>query len=318
MEKVQHLVRLVGPKVRAGKPSPEAIGRVLVLVEKAVQGAINMGFRYKSNFRGRQPDWFVRASDIRFVDVSAGQGDSTILHFEAPRFGEAAGDIYEQGQLFEVFPKEADTGFDLFGDVLFDIQKKAENSLLFDANLLGRIGKFQRIHKSGIDSIFIEGDRLSGDIPPSLTEEISQLAKDLSSSTPATQRARIAGKLDMIRDSDNCFELLLEDKGTKVDGIWENEEIENLKDFFKKDVVVEGEAIFRVSGSLLRIEAQSMRLASQTDSFFKRIPRPMTKSTEQRSFLDPQVVNTGANAIFDKWPGDESEEEILAALKDMG
>ena len=37
-----------------------------------------------------------------------------------------------------------------------------------------------------------------------------------------------------------------------------------------------------------------------------------------RSTLDqPQTPTTGINAIIGKWPGDESEEEILALLEEM-
>jgi hypothetical protein len=34
-------------------------------------------------------------------------------------------------------------------------------------------------------------------------------------------------------------------------------------------------------------------------------------------FRRPQTATTGINAIFGRWPGDETEEEILAALEEL-
>ena len=34
-------------------------------------------------------------------------------------------------------------------------------------------------------------------------------------------------------------------------------------------------------------------------------------------FRRPQAATTGIHAIFGRWPGDETEEEILAALEEL-
>ena len=277
-----------------------------------------MGFRNTSRLPGRRPEWFKRASDIRFVGVSKGPEDATLLHFEAPRFGDAAEDLYRQGKLFKVRPCQEDTGFDLFGDVLTDIRNSDEDSIKFDAKLLKEVARFARWGpREEVESVAVSGHRLAADYPPTLDADLASAAQSMCSRTPPTSRARIAGKLDMIRDHDNVFEMIL-DGNVTVRGLWTNGKMATLGDFFGQEIVVEGQAVFRVSGKLLRIEAQAVKAATGADDFFRRIPAPAAQRLEKRSLLRPQPENTGAGAIYGGWPGDETEQEILAALKEMG
>lgn len=318
MVMVHHELILRGPNVQAGHPRPEAIAQVLWFVGPAVQESVCMRFRNTSVIRGRRPEWFRRSVDVRFVDVTAGPDDSTVLHFEAPRFGEAAEELYKQKPLFEdVRPKQEDTGFDLFADVLADIRKKAEDSLRFDAKLLGQVSKFKRYpSKRGVESIAISGDRLQ-EHPAILDEAVSLLAEELSRATPPPCRGRIAGKLDMIRDHDNVFKLMLGQTKT-VRGVWTRQDMSTLRDLFGKDVAVEGEAVFRASGNLLRIDADAIRPATDADNYFRTLPLPVRRANVPRAFLRPQTSSAGAAAAFGKWPGDESERELLAVLEEMG
>jgi len=314
---VEHILVLRGPDVAGGRPRPEAVGNVLRLIEPVVRESISMGFRSTSRMRGRKPEWFKRASDIRFVDLSAGEDDSTRLHFEAPRFGEAAEDVYKQGQFFSLRPAERDTGFDLLADVLGDIRNETVDSPKFDSRLLWQVGMFKTYpSKKGVDSVSIFGDRVLDRQPAVLDEEVSTLALSMRRMTPPKRRARIAGKLDMIRDHDNVFEIILE-SGTTIRAVWNPGEMSSLTSLFRKDVVVEGEAIFRVSGNLLRIEAAAIKEATQADTFFRKVPVAGAGQLEQRSFLKSQTPRTGAAAIYGRWPGDETEEELLAALGEM-
>lgn len=318
MEMVDHTLTLRGPGVAGGRPRPEALGRVLQLVEPVVRESISMAFRNTSKPPGRRPTWFRRASDIRLVGLSAGRNDTTLLHFEAPRFGEAAAELYRQGQSFDVRPRDSDTGFDLFGDMLEDIRARAEDSLRFDGRLLKELGRFRRFPSTGsVESIALAGDRLRGDCPPTLDEQVSSLAEEMRQNTPPERRARIAGTLDMIRDHDNVFELIVA-SGVKVRGVWAKGEMGALAKLFQEDVVVEGQAVFRVSGNLLRIDADAIRKATKADDFFRRPPVSDRMHVERRSFLRPQMKGAGADAVHGRWPGEEPEEEILAALRELG
>ena len=315
---IEHILSLRGPRVSGGRPTPEAIGRVLRLIGPVVRESVSMGFRNTSSLSGRRPEWFNRASDIRFVDMSRGPEDATLLHFEAPRFGDAAEDLYRQGELFKVRPSKEDTGFDLLGDVLTDIRGSDEDSLNFDARLLKQLAGFRGLsEKKGVDVVAISGHRWDSSNPPTLDADLAATAESMCSRTPPARRARIAGKLDMIRDHDNVFEMILEGNVT-VHGLWTSGDMAALIGLFRQDVVVEGQAVFRVSGKLLRIEAEAVKAATEADDFFRRIPESAGQRLEKRSFLRLQTKGTGASVVHGRWPGDETEQEILAALKEMG
>ena len=45
--------------------------------------------------------------------------------------------------------------------------------------------------------------------------------------------------------------------------------------------------------------------------------RVLVRKLDLEALHQPQGPTTGINAIIGKWPGDESEEEILALLEEM-
>ena len=77
-------------------------------------------------------------------------------------------------------------------------------------------------------------------------------------------RARIAGHLDMIRASDKVFDLNLDD-GHKVRGIWLGDSVDALRNHLDRDVVVNGMVAFRPSGTVLRIDAETIDPATTGD-----------------------------------------------------
>jgi len=254
------------------------------------------------------------ASTVRFADVSNGDG-GTRLHFEVPRLGEAAEELYRQKELFKTKPNQTDTGFDLLGDLLRDIREQQRDSYRFDTQLLRQVGRFRSAEKRwGVESLTLHGDRLPKKVPATIDKQVSELASSLAAQTPAPARARITGKLDMIRASDGTFSMIL-DTREAVQGLWLPADTELLKEHWRELVVVEGNAVFRASGSLLRIEAQAMSPAAESDMFFSVMPEAAPLRLDTRQFRQPQTPKRGVGAIFGKWPGDESEEELLVALK---
>ena len=316
MEMVKHTIELLGESVEGGRPSPGTVGEVLRLVEPTVRMSVSMGFRNTSQKLGRPPKWFQQATDVRFTGMSRSPHGGTSLRFEAPRFREAAADIYSQGELFNTRPEETDTGFDLLGDVVVDVRESRRDSCRYDRALLNKMHRLYRAaRKMGVESIALFGDRLPSDSPISIDEAVSKHAARMQQITPPDQRARIAGKLDMIRDSDSVFEVMLGDN-TTVRGIWTPGDMEPLRSLFRTEVLIEGTAVYRPSGGLLRLEAEAIRVASGGDDLFRKIPAPLARSTSPQTVRQRQTPTSGANAIFGRWPGDETEEELLAACED--
>ena len=93
------------------------------------------------------------------------------------------------------------------------------------------------------------------------------------------------------------------------------EEVETLTPLFKHRVAVSGRAVFRPSGRLLRLEAESVRDAAPSDRFFAKVPRPNAQRYDSRRVLKEQSHKRGVAAIIGKWPGEETDEQIDVWLR---
>lgn len=147
-------------------------------------------------------------------------------------------------------------------------------------------------------------------------EPVERVAR-LRRQVPAPQATRVAGKLDSIRYSDRMFTLVL-DSGMVLKGVAERLEPEQLASLFGQLAVVSGIAVFRPSGSVLRLEAEQIQAISPDQAaLWAKPPRPLLAPLDIRSLRVSQDALSGIHAIYGQWPGDESEEELLAAIEEM-
>jgi len=279
--------------------------------------SVGMGFRSSSRSRGRRPAWMQRAADVRFVAISAGTEDSTLLHFTAPRFGEVAEEVYRQGQLFAPPPNQNDTAFDIMGDMVTDVASRLRDSDRFDVGVLQRLERFKEpVFHHGVDDISFLGGRLHADSPPTINQHLADIATSLYQETPNPVRARVTGHLDMVRASDKVFVLILKDS-QQVRGIWLGDSPAPLRDHLDQDVVVNGMVAYRPSGLVLRIDAETIDVATSGDDVFSKLPAPAGLTLRKFHLLQPQTAVTGMKAVFGKWPSDETDEEILRTLAEV-
>ena len=297
------------------KVPPGAFGELLRVIPDAIRFSIRMAFESRSRAKGKRPGWLSAAADIRFLDHAG--NDETILHFEAPRLGDAASELYRQREIWATRPDPEDTGFDLLGDVVGDVASNNSDSDRFDRTLLQELERFKKGLNGTFQRLEFTGRRYSVSQPASITPAIIQAAERLSRDTPQPQQTRIVGKLDMIRKSTSSFAIKVKD-GQEVRGVLTEGEISRVTDFFGQDVLVLGKAIYRPSGRLLRIDADEVMLAGEHDQFFSAIPKPRRARYDLREVLREQQHKNGISAIFGKWPGDETDEDIARALQELG
>jgi len=321
MANVVHKFHLPSGEQFGNRLPPLHFGYLMVEIPQALRASISMAFRYRSTVRGPRPSWLKTASDIRFSDIRFvdHQGDDgTTLFFEAPTLGEAAEELYQQKTLFpELQPDPRDTGFDLLGDVLKDVQAQNSDSEHFDPPLLNRITKFQRVFKrSPFRKVDFTSRRYTESDPARFDAALIQSAKSLLGRTPTPQRIRLVGKLDGIEASTQRFSILL-DSGDKVTGVFAEDQIDNMQNFWRERVLVLGTAVYRASGRLLRIEAEEVKCGDNESAMFSELPTPPHAKLDVSKFQKPQGPRSGMAAIMGQWPGDETDEQIEAALEQL-
>lgn len=310
----QHDICLESDQHFNGRLPPHHLGFLFTDLPTMIRGAVSMALRNRSKTPGKQPDWIKRASDVRF----AGHGGNGVTHlkFELPSLDVAAQEIYSQKELFDSGrPDGSLTGLDLLMKVVGDIDDARADSDAFDPQLLRQVSKLKRFFKSSpFTGVQIAGSNNNRHNNVTLTAATVDTSIQLYGRTPTPQRTRIVGQLDGIEASTQRFSLLLE-SGDRVAGVYPEEISDNLQALWRKRVLVLGTSVFRASGNLLRIEAETIEDGNNVPTLFSTPPVASTGRLDPNRFRKTQGSRSGMAAIMNRWPGDESEEDIETALE---
>jgi len=287
----------------------EAFGLAQEMLPGAIRQSVRMALEGQSAAKGPQPGWLKAAADVRFVGISG--DDETVVHCELPSLGEAAPRLFDGP---DSGPDRADTGLDLLADVWGDVAGGNADSAKFDRSLLNSLARFKCF--VGKPFSVLEVGRRGRTSPTLVTPAVVAAAGSLSAEVPRPQRVRLVGRLDMIRASTQAFALLLDD-GSEVRGVVSDGEVSSHASLVGRRVLCLGQAVYRPSGKLLRVESDSVAATTDSNAFFSAAPRSARRRPDLRELFDEQKNKSGIRAIIGQWPGDETDDEILAALRDM-
>ena len=195
-----------------------------------------------------------------------------------------------------------------------DVAARNEDSDRFDRGLLGKLAGFEDVLRGGFRGIRLGSTRRAAAPPAIITPEVVRTAREFREATPPPQRVRVVGTLDMVRPSTGSFAMHLDD-GQEVRGVLVSGSIEDAAARLGRRLLVLGRAIYRPSGRLLRIDADEIAAAEGEPSFWSRVPPPRHRKFDLAPYRKPQGPESGMSAIMGRWPGDETDEEIRAALE---
>ncbi len=302
-----------------GKHLPlEFCGQLCRQLAPMMLGSVRMAIEGTSSHTGAPPLWLRQATDVRIAGISGKRHENTILHLEAPILGEAAEELYQQQALWDTKPAPQDTAIHVLARVMKDVRTGDAGSPLYDLHLLKQI--------SHIHALF-EHQLIAMDLPQNnnprmhaftrVDEEVAKKASDLSEHTPAPRPVRVAGQLDMIRHSTRTFELLLEERNPVRGILSDAEKMETLKSFLGQKIVIAGKAIYRPSGSLLRIDADSVAGGRNESKLFEKVPGPVEKQPRPTRYKPGEQAKRGVPRFFGQWPGEETDEQLQAMLQEL-
>jgi hypothetical protein len=119
----------------------------------------------------------------------------------------------------------------------------------------------------------------------------------------------------MLRASNQTFALRV---GTEeVPCVLLSDNIEHMAPLLNRNVLVFGRAVFRPSARLLRVDVDEFRPSQDADFFFAQVPKPMGVSTARPTPRERELAADRLKAAIGKWPGDETEEQVRAALEEL-
>ena len=310
---MSQVVRLVSERDYAGRLPPGPVGHVIAKLPQMMRQSVSMAFRRRSAPKGRPPHWLAAASDVRLLGLTNGR--SATIRLDAPTLGDASSELYDQGELFPGRPDPEDTALDVLGDVLVHVREGNADSDRFDDRLLKSVAALDQALNGEYQTLEINSRRYSRRSPAVLDKATIASARALHSRTPAPARVRVVGVLDAVRISTQTFGLKLDD-GNEAKGILSSGSFHGVLELLasQRRVVVRGDAIFRPSGQLLLVEAEDVALATNESPVWSRMPRPRGGTLDVTGLRRPQGPRSGMAKILGRWPGDETDEEVEAAL----
>ncbi|MDZ4835159.1 MAG: hypothetical protein SGJ27_15390 [Candidatus Melainabacteria bacterium] len=224
--------------------------------------------------------------------------------------------VPEKFQQLSLLLDHTTSAFKMFEQSLVEAVSGQEDSDLFDDYLLRTYYRFSNILGSDVESIEIRNGRKNA-VPVIISSFGLEKVKALRTSTPHPQAVKLSGRLETIRYSDKMFELVTQ-SGEKLRGVapahWNVDDIAKL---WGTKVTVDGTAIFRPSGCLLRLEASTITPARDIDlEIWSEVPTPSFKN-ELRELNQSQGPKTGLNKLWGQWPGEETDEQVREALQTL-
>jgi hypothetical protein len=267
------------------------------LVVEGSSRAARLAAEGRSTARGGAPVWLAEASDVRLVGFRDG---SLVLDVTARPLAEIAPGVFPTST--------GETAFDLLMIAVDDALEGRRDSERLDLGMLQTLVKARSLFGRGARRLRLT--RVGG-TSIELAESAAERFQRLATETPPPKVDRIVGHLDSLTMSTRTCLLKLSD-GTSLKGnVGASVDLDHLKGLLGLDVVVEGIIAFRPSGRPQRIEVDHVAAAQGRDALWERAPHGELPG-EQLILPSDEL-----GPSFGQWPGDEDDEQVFAALREI-
>jgi hypothetical protein len=295
-------IRLDG--VRAMDLSLGVLRDLVDLLLDGTSRAARLAVEGRSTARGTAPWWLGESSELRMTALREG---SLAIDVAARPLAEIAPAIFGPSAGTEATVAPGETAFDLLMSAIDDALHGRTDSDRLDYGMLQALTKSKSIFGRGATRLRISRvDRLTIEFGE---EEVSTFQK-LALETPAPKVDRVVGVLDSLTMSTRTTVLKLTDGLALKGNVGASIDLESVKGLLGAEVVVEGIVAFRPSTRPLRIEIDYVAAATKQDMLWTRTPRGELGQ-------QPALPVDDLSSWFGQWPGDEDDEQIFAALKEL-
>jgi hypothetical protein len=289
---------------RDGPPPLAAVRVLLDWLSDGIERAVRLRLEGRSNALGPRPRWASIAREIGVERLEAGSID---LALTMPNLGELLGahPVWMQPGLFLGQPRPDQSPLDLFSEAVLDAARENDDALTLDAPLVEHIASAQALFELGASEIILPSlDRRDASATVRLSRASLDSVARLAARAPDPRRVRLTARLDTLSMSTGAFALQIGDQLLR--GILIRPKPAEVVGLMGKAVVVEGNLIYRPSGTPLRLDALSLReMEGPADDTWARIPA-MARTRRVR----PAPGGGGFADLFEGVEGDEDDEEV--------
>lgn len=313
MKTVKYKVSLKGLPTPSGSISFCALRKTIEVIHDGAERALRLSLEGASKKTGPVPNWLSRSTDFILTGIGSG---STTLVFEAPLLGEVAAAQIHQPDLWNLVPAPEDTALTILSKSVTDAMQHKLDSDRYDGGVLETLLEFRHLlDKDGVRVQLSAARRRKENF--CLDPKSFRAFEKLKSETPEPQTVIVTGFFNMIQHSDRQFELTLE-SGQTVRGKLEEKMIpvEQMRNLWGKKVTIKGVLYFNASKKPRLLEAHTISTAVKEDQVFETIPLPIPSTDLVQHIAEQSSRRNVVSEIWGEWPGDETTEEILNALRE--
>ena len=307
--------RIRGLRTTEGQIKVQDLLRALDALIKVSQRATSLLATGEGTCKGARPAWLNGALDFTVTGLTAG---STVIGVESPRLAHLAGSPFAQDDLWldSVRPEPDDTALDLASQAIREAQAQEASGDRFDGAVLDAIVGLGNAVRSD-DVCYELSTTAAKSIGFVLDRPACREIKARRRSIPRPQAFIVSGKLDQIAHGSRRFQIEVGD-GAVLYGRWSAEagDLEALRPLWGKPATVRGMVHFKANGQPRLIEADRIAASDDRDRVFEKLQQAEESLLPGSMNLRGQL-GRAANFmdLVGTWPGDESVEELLAALR---
>jgi len=312
--KILHIIKLKNFDFPNGEIPFSVLSKMTEQVREVSESALRLFIEgHSSNKRGRDPEWVKKSLDFNLTGIKKG---STVLQVSAPLLTETLGN-YQQPLFDELGVKDLNNQSALsLALIAYDkATNNASDTETLDKNLLKVMLGFNKFFTSD-SKAYIDingGVKTKVKIAPKTLQKI----KILEEKTPADQKIKITGKLEMMRHSSNLLELV-NVSGKYKAHLSPDFSFEKAKTFFGEEITCTGIAHFNPKGKVASIEISDIMSADKSASYFENSSYAVQEKLDLPGLvtvLNYKGTSTGKiNKLVQELDIDEDLESLLNAL----
>jgi hypothetical protein len=220
----------------------------------------------------------------------------------------------QQQDLWYTVPEPSDTALTILSKSVHDTTSEQLESERYDTGLLDTLLAFKQILDGKIQIKLSTAKRRHETFI--LNGEALEKIHELRKATPEPQAVLVSGCFDIIQHSTRRFQLTMKNGQTVRGKIDEGSiALEEMRRLWGKQVTIKGMLHFMASEKPRFLEAQVINPYQNGDELFETMRLPLS-TTETLMQTRKEVSQRNiVSEIWDMWPGEESIEQILSALK---
>lgn len=278
-------------------------------IKKIAEGALQL--RLKGLSKAKKT---VKLNDALKISLTGLQEGSTILCLETEKFEKTLPSF--QTNLFrqehqQDLPQK--TPISLFVESFQEALEHPEESELLDKPLLKDLLEFRKsfLNDEEIFSMKNEGSFQVLSLKKSDFKKIRIVEEEI----PSPESTIISGRIEELKYSTQKVKIQTSE-GLVDAFLSENFNPEEIKDWWGKEATIAGTIHFK-PGKRSAIEIERIFEASSGDSFFSKKPKHESVEEQINRQLQEGKENNPLKMIVGSWPGEETDEEFEALLKDL-